>query len=137
MISIILSVNAGSSSLKVSLYAVETSHVERSHHHDPLPVLLAHASMSNLTAPPAHLKYWRGSKKVKDQTSYLISSCDDAFKCIVDTFLNDGELRAVSTPQSISYVCHRIVHGGELKSGNEISRDTMIQLDMLTDLAPL
>jgi len=29
------------------------------------------------------------------------------------------------------------VHGGELKSGNEISRDTMIQLDMLTNLAPL
>lgn len=137
MISHILSVNAGSSSLKVSVYAVETSHVERSHHHDPLPKLMAHAMVSNLTAPPARLVYWRGLKKITDHTSYSILSCDDAFKSIMDTFLADDELTAVSSPASISHVCHRIVHGGDMLPGFEIDQKTMKHLAILTDLAPL
>lgn len=135
---IILAVNAGSSSVRVSIFAAEP---------DQFPVQLAEAQVSGLTSPPAKLKYLRngevivnnraaeefseegGHKNVTDQNS--------AFNLILSVFLSDPDLPDLPSRDSISLVCHRIVHGGDYARPQLITDDTLHHLEDLADLAPL
>ncbi|KAI2622936.1 acetate kinase [Hypomontagnella submonticulosa] len=130
MTKIILSINAGSSSVKISAYSAK--------HREP-PRQLAEAQISGLTAPPAQLSYSRGDVQVlKDkEPEGNIESQDDAFRLLLDTLAGDSELPEISSKGDISVACHRVVHGGDYTTSKLITPDTYHHLERLTDLAPL
>ncbi|MCJ1400803.1 hypothetical protein MMC11_004011 [Xylographa trunciseda] len=127
---IILAINAGSSSVKVSVYKSE----------DPTepPVQVAEAQISGLTAPPATLDYKRGSKTVcKAQEVEEVDSQESAFESILDHLTGDHDLRDISDRDSITHACHRVVHGGDAPTAHVIDSATYHRLEDLMDLAPL
>ncbi|KAL2256684.1 hypothetical protein VTK26DRAFT_1310 [Humicola hyalothermophila] len=127
---IILAINAGSSSVKVSVYMAEQSQT---------PVQVAEAQVSGLTAPPVALKYQRRGKAVieNQETNEEVNGQRDAFSLILKTLVEDQELPEITTKDDIGIVCHRIVHGGDYKKPQLISKDTYQYLEELNDLAPL
>lgn len=127
---IILSVNAGSSSVKISVYSA-------SQNQDP--VQIAELQVSGLTAPPPTLDYSRrGETVIKHRkVEGKVDSQDDAFEVLLKTLTDDPELGEISRREDISVVCHRIVHGGDFASSQVISAETYNKLEALNDLAPL
>ena len=125
---IILSVNAGSSSVKVSVYKVADSSV---------PQQLAEASVEGLTAPPAKLKYARGDEKVKGRELEGIKSQEEAFQYILDHLTKDEGLPELSRKEDIHFTCHRVVHGGDYPRSQVIDKETFHHIEELSDLAPL
>jgi acetate kinase len=127
---VILSVNAGSSSVKISVYAAEVKSD---------PKQLAETQLSGLTAPPPKLDYDRGSdsvykeKEVKEEAK----DQDAAFAILLKTLVEDKALKEISKPEDISIVCHRIVHGGDYTSSQPITKETHHHIEELSDLAPL
>lgn len=126
---IILSINSGSSSVKVSIY--------KSAAQGQPPVQLADAQISGLTAPPASLTYERGSKKLKGQEVKDIKSNEDACEYILNRLVEDKGLSEISSRDDITHACHRVVHGGDYPAAHVIDEDTYHHLEDLTDLAPL
>jgi len=126
---IILSVNAGSSSVKISAYKSEES--------KDRPIQLAEAVISGLTAPPALLKYTRGSKKIHDEKLEGINSQEDAFRYILDHLVNDEGLPEMAKIEDIHFTCHRVVHGGGYDKSQVINQETYQRIEGLSDLAPL
>ena len=134
---IILSINAGSSSIKYSLYEKIPSNSVR---------LIANASVSGLTAPPSKFIYTLYDPSVcREIESHKASDIDisnheEAFKYFLD-FLTSGRGRKTETQvldlKRISAVCHRIVHGGPEPDPLVITRSELEHLDALSDLAPL
>ncbi|KAM5477650.1 putative acetate kinase [Microsporum canis] len=123
---VVLSVNAGSSSVKVNVYHLKNP-----------PVEVAAASVSGLTAPPSIFKYNHGSNQQKHEIEEEIKSPQEAFKYILKRLLHDEELQAVSSNVDYAYVCHRVVHGGDLEREVIIHEKTFSYLETLQDLAPL
>lgn len=133
---IILSVNAGSSSIKYSIYE-KTSPEE--------VILIVNASISGLTAPPSKFSYALydlSSKQIEKSSDNHVnaSSHEDAFKHFIE-FLKSGNGRQSRTQvldlKRVSVVCHRIVHGGPEPKPLIITKDRLRHLDTLSDLAPL
>jgi acetate kinase len=127
---IILSVNAGSSSVKISVYSASQGQE---------PKELAETQIDGLTAPPPQLQYKRGSQSIcKDKKlEEKISNQNDAFKYMLDELINDKEFSAINKTEDIAIVCHRVVHGGDYETPQIINEDTYHHLEALTDLAPL
>ncbi|PMD48644.1 acetate kinase-like protein [Hyaloscypha variabilis F] len=130
MSKIILSVNSGSSSVKISVYSASL---------DQDPKELAETQIDGLTAPPPQLKYTRGSQLIcKDKKlEETISSQNDAFKYMLDQLISDKDFSAINKKDDIAIVCHRVVHGGDYETPQIINEDTYHHLEALTDLAPL
>jgi acetate kinase len=133
---IILAVNAGSSSIKYSVYEKTSSDSVR---------LTAAASISGLTAPPSKFTYSLYDPSGKETEKSNAKEVDagnhsDAFKYFVD-FLTGGKGRKkeeqVLDLKTITVVCHRIVHGGPEPEPLIITEDELHHLDALSDLAPL
>ena len=129
MSKLILAINAGSSSVKVTVYKGASS--------DDEPVALANVEISGLTAPPAKLKYERGDKKIKGEELKGVDSQNDAFKQILEHLEKDDGLTEMSHRNDIQFVCHRVVHGGDYSKPQRIDKDTYEHLEALSDLAPL
>jgi acetate kinase len=125
---IILSINAGSSSVKVSAYAFDKS---------TDPKQLAEAQIDGLTAPPATLKYERGDEKIKGKELGEVKSQEDAFKYILDHLTNDKGLPELSKKEDIEWATHRVVHGGDYAKPQVIDSGTFHHIEELSDLAPL
>ncbi|KAI9731652.1 MAG: hypothetical protein M1818_007782 [Claussenomyces sp. TS43310] len=130
MVKVILSINAGSSSVKISVYSFQDGQT---------PKQLAETQIDGLTAPPPKLKYIRGTQyvakgKVLDQK---IETQDDAFMFMLDELIDDKELVELSSKDDITYTCHRVVHGGLYDTPKIINEDTYHHLEKLSDLAPL
>jgi acetate kinase len=134
---IILAVNAGSSSIKYSVYERNASDAVQ---------LIAAASISGLTAPPSKFNYSlynpSSQKEVEKCKPKEVDAGNhqDAFKYFVD-FLTTGKGREkeeqVLDLKRISVVCHRIVHGGPEPKPLIITEEELHHLDELGDLAPL
>ncbi|KAL4729800.1 hypothetical protein ACLX1H_001827 [Fusarium chlamydosporum] len=127
---VILAINAGSSSVKISVYTAEKNAEPRQ---------IAEASVGGLTAPPASLAYSRGGEKViKDkEVAESVKNQGDAFDLLLKTFIDDGELKEISSKEDIAIASHRIVHGGDYDQSQVITQDTYHHLEELSDLAPL
>jgi acetate kinase len=130
MTKIILSINAGSSSVKISVYSADQGQEPRE---------LAETQIDGLTAPPPQLKYTRGSETIakNKKLDQKISSQNDAFQYMLDELINDKELTAITRKEDIAIACHRVVHGGDYDAPQIINKDTYHHLEALTDLAPL
>ena len=128
---LILAINAGSSSLKLSLYT------SSGHGHDPRE--LAVAEISGLSSPPASLKYTVHPHSTSKDSSVPkdITDPDAAFKFLLDKLIADPSLPRVTGHDSIAYACHRIVHGGDFGKVHVIDSSTFHALEELSDLAPL
>ncbi|QDS75006.1 hypothetical protein FKW77_005662 [Venturia effusa] len=126
---IILSINAGSSSVKISVYQA------RDKNEDPRE--LAEAQIDGLTAPPPTLKYTRGSNKTKGKELPSIDSQEKAFKYILDHLTSDSGLTEVSDKQDIAFATHRVVHGGDYPGPQLLNQETYHHIEKLSDLAPL
>ena len=124
----ILSINAGSSSLKITLFSLKrsSSSLEK----------IAAAEISGFTDPPAKEKYTRGSYKTKNEWPD-IKSHNDAFQHILDAFFSDKDLKEVTSKDDITYACHRVVHGGDYATNQFINEETYHKIEELEDLAPL
>ncbi|KAJ0424181.1 Acetokinase family-domain-containing protein [Aspergillus carlsbadensis] len=122
----ILSVNAGSSSVKITFYTYEKT-----------PQVIANAQVSGITAAPAKFKYTLGDKKREEGLKEPINTPQDAFKLLLERCFEDSDLSDVASSDDLAYICHRIVHGGELESSVVINNETYHQLEQLEDLAPL
>ncbi|KAK0754100.1 Acetokinase family-domain-containing protein [Schizothecium vesticola] len=130
MARIILSVNAGSSSVKVSVYSAELHQS---------PVQLAEAQVSGLSAPPVQLTYARDGKTVaknKEVGREAISQ-SDAFDILVKTLVDDADLTQIKSKDDVGIICHRIVHGGDFSRPQLITTETKNHIEDLNDLAPL
>lgn len=126
---LILAINAGSSSVKVSVFKGSPNDVE--------PPMLAEISVAGLTAPPATLTYKRGDEKIKGKEVEEVNGQESAFEYILKYLLNDGGLPELKQKEDIEFACHRIVHGGDFNHATRIDRDTYHHLEELSDLAPL
>ena len=130
MSKIILSINAGSSSVKISVFLASQGQE---------PVELAETQVDGLTAPPPRLNYTRAGAciaKGKD-IDKAISSQNDAFQYMLDELINDPGFKEINSREDIPIACHRVVHGGDFDRPQIITRATYNQLEDLTDLAPL
>lgn len=135
---VILSVNAGSSSVKISVYTAE-AHGKPTQH--------AEAQISGLTSPPAKLSYVReGVTVAKDKdlsndkrlTESNTITQDAAFRVLLATLIDDADLTQVAQKEDIAIICHRIVHGGNFSAAQVIDdAATYHRLEELNDLAPL
>ena len=127
---IILAVNAGSSSVKISVYSAEQGQS---------PIRIAEAQVNGLTAPPASLKYQRGDRTIFEnrEVDGKVGSQRDAFSLILDTLIGDHDMPDIQNKDDIGIICHRIVHGGDYTKPQLISDGTYHHLEDLNDLAPL
>lgn len=127
---VILAINAGSSSVKISVFTADK---------DALPRQIADTQISGLTAPPAQLTYVRlGETLIKaKEVSDEVKSQDDAFNLLLNTLVDDDGLQEIRSKADISIACHRIVHGGDYDRSQIITQDTYHHLEELSDLAPL
>lgn len=129
MAKLILSINAGSSSVKVSVFRGSSKDAE--------PSQLAEVSIDGLTAPPSTLTYKRGDHKIKGKEIEGVSSQEDAFKYILEHLLNDDDLPDLKNKEDIEFACHRVVHGGDFDKPTRIDKETYHHIEELSDLAPL
>ncbi|KAF7912556.1 uncharacterized protein EAF01_001577 [Botrytis porri] len=131
MSKIILSINAGSSSVKISIFSASQG--------DPSPTPLAEAQISGLTSPPPTFKYIRsGTPILKNQTlDSKITDQNSAFQYILTHLINDPSFSQISQLSDISLASHRVVHGGSYQTSQLITRETLHHLETLSDLAPL
>ena len=126
---VVLAVNAGSSSIKVSLYTVEQARQD--------PVVIVHAQISDVTGPSPSLDYVRGSYKVKSEKIKGINSHEDAFHHVLERLETDTDLSEVSRKEDITDIVHRVVHGGDYPGHRVISSKTYHHIEELSNLAPL
>ena len=129
MPNIILSINAGSSSVKVSAFSYDSQSTD--------PKQLAVIQIARLTAPQATLKYDRGDQHVKDQELPNIKTAQDAYEHILNHLISDSGLQQLQQADDIEFACHRVVHGGDYTKPTRIDKDTYHHLEALSDLAPL
>ncbi|KAF1847429.1 acetate kinase [Cucurbitaria berberidis CBS 394.84] len=127
---IILSINAGSSSVKISVYKTPEDS-------SPVPTLLAEATVEGLTALPARLKYERGDEKIKGKELEHVKSQEDGFRYILNHLTNDKGLPELEQKEDIHFTCHRVVHGGDYPRSQVIDQETYHHIEELSDLAPL
>jgi acetate kinase len=129
---LILSLNAGSSSLKISLYRVKP---------DPAaaePAVLIIASALSSIAQDATFSFSSAEadtnvKALKDEPAQDILNHAKGF----EYFLNHLKGAVGIDREEIVHVCHRVVHGGDYHEPVVITQDTYHHIERLSDLAPL
>ncbi|TID15083.1 acetate kinase [Venturia nashicola] len=126
---IILSINAGSSSVKISVYQARAKNED--------PKQLAEAQVDGLTAPPPTLKYTRGDNKIRGKQLSNIETQESAFKYILDHLTTDSGLVELSNKEDIAFATHRVVHGGDYPGPQPLNKETYHHIEKLSDLAPL
>jgi len=127
MSTVVLSINAGSSSLKTTLYVYGKEKQLKS---------LAKAEVSNINSQPAQLKYSSGDKQDKKDVD-TIKDHEAAFGHILKAFLEDTNITEVKSKDDIHYTCHRVVQGGDYHEDQLITKETFKKIEDLEDLAPL
>ena len=123
---IILAVNAGSSSLKTTLFQADGKQLKP----------LVSAEVSGFTSPPAKEKYSIQGKSSSNDLPH-ITSHDAAFEHIVRIYIEDDKVEEVTSKDDIDFACHRVVHGGDYTEDQLITQETYHKIEGLEDLAPL
>lgn len=136
---LILSVNSGSSSLKISAFTptADLSNFDQDSSSEPVQLLLT-ASFENLTSPPALFTFRAESKDIstetrKDEPVEGVKDHESAFNHFLE-FLHDS---TKFDRNDIEKICHRVVHGGDYAKPVEISTESYHRIESLSDLAPL
>jgi acetate kinase len=133
----ILSLNSGSSSLKISLYSYHPS--QTGNVSEPVSLVLT-SSLSNISAPPAQFSFYlanptndASANRKKESLGDAITNHESAFL----HFLEQLETQTSINRSHITYICHRVVHGGGYKQSIIIDYESFHHIEALSDLAPL
>lgn len=135
---LILSVNAGSSSLKISLYRLksQTGPPDTAGTAEPVELLLV-SSISNISAPPASftlsLAAHHSGCEAKKEPVNSIHDHASAFAHFLDYLKKEASIDR----SEIARVCHRVVHGGDYFEPEIITKESYEHIERLSDLAPL
>ncbi|KAH8100844.1 Acetokinase family-domain-containing protein [Cristinia sonorae] len=136
---LILSVNSGSSSLKISLFRVLSGEQSQ----DPVELILE-SNTTSLTSPPAKFTFTisSSSSSAPPPSSQIDSSEISAeeisdHKSALAFFLKHLRESAGYNEKDIKKVCHRVVHGGDYRKPVVIDDESYEHLEKLSDLAPL
>lgn len=122
----LLSVNAGSSSVKVTFYTL-----------DKPPKVVVDAQVSGITAPPQTLKYTTNSTTKKETIKKKLDTPPEAFKYLLQRCMSDPGISEVVNSEDLACICHRVVHGGDYMDAIEINDENLHQLEAIEALAPL
>jgi acetate kinase len=133
---LILAVNAGSSSLKISLYR-NTSDVSSTEiSSDPVELVLV-SNITDISAPPALFSLSTRNhdvgSEIKKEPIDSIHDHTSAFVYFLDTL----QEKAGIDRSQIVHVCHRVVHGGDFYEPVVITNESYHHIERLSDLAPL
>ncbi|KAF8207097.1 acetate and butyrate kinase [Mycena galopus ATCC 62051] len=123
---LVLSVNAGSSSLKISLYGTKPDSDE------PVDLILT-SSISNVSAPPAKFSFKVSGGPSKDEEPQSVHDHASAFEHFLDCLGREADIDRAR----IAHVCHRVVHGGDYTDPVVINDEAYKHIERLSDLAPL
>ncbi|KAG1821770.1 Acetokinase family-domain-containing protein [Suillus subaureus] len=126
--SLVLAVNAGSSSLKISLFRRTADNAAN-------PALLLSSSTSSIFAPPAKFKFSFVAPQHRSLNEVVDSIHDhaSAFRHFLDRLKEEASI----DPIDIKHIAHRVVHGGDYISPVIISEESYHHIKRLSDLAPL
>jgi len=134
---LILAVNAGSSSLKISLYRRVSEAAPASELSHNVVSLLLDSSLSNISAPPALFTFSLASHKegreVKKEPVDEVKDHTGAFSHFLDYLKAEASIDR----SEIVYVCHRVVHGGDYFEPIVLTEESYHHIENLSDLAPL
>jgi acetate kinase len=131
MTRLVLALNAGSSSLKICLYALAEGHSD----HDNPVVLKVTSSIAAISSPPAQFSF-KSTESSRYDTKEEVEAVTDhasAFSHFLECL---DRVESIDKTQ-ISYICHRVVHGGEYAEPVIISDEAYHHIENLSDLAPL
>ena len=122
MAGIILAINAGSSSLKVSLFAPTFE--------GPKHLATCTVDAINTDKP----SFSSSIEDVNDEEKNLkeVKGHDEALRHILNHLF-----RTTTSAEDLTHVCHRVVHGGDYKQRQLIDGATLHHLESLIELAPL
>ncbi|KRK81359.1 acetate kinase [Loigolactobacillus coryniformis subsp. torquens DSM 20004 = KCTC 3535] len=117
----ILTINAGSSSLKWKLFAL------------PMETILAHGLVERLNQPVATFKLATAEQKFSQSVTDL--TAETAVNLVLDKL---EELAVINSRQEITAVGHRVVAGADIfKQATLITPTVLEQIMNLSDYAPL
>lgn len=117
----VLSVNAGSSTLKFRLYEM------------PEEEVLMKGAMERIGLDGSNLSLRIGDTKI--QKDIELKDHEDAVNVLLKELLDQG---IISSLDEIKAVGHRVVHGGNLYSSSVVMNDRVIsEIENISDLAPL
>lgn len=117
----VLSVNAGSSTLKFRLYEM------------PEEEVLMKGTMERIGLDGSNLSIRIGENKI--QKDIELNDHEDAVNVLLKELLEQG---IISSLDEIKAVGHRIVHGGNLYSNSVVMNERVIhEIENISDLAPL
>ena len=136
---LILSVNAGSSSLKISLFRLIPSLSSQTRGLKEPTELLLESSISNITAPPAIFSFKfapaapKKGREAKKQHPEAITDHNTAFHYFLDYLKREAGIDR----SQIVHICHRIVHGGYYFEPVVVNDESFASLKKTAALAPL
>ncbi|KAI9061055.1 acetate and butyrate kinase [Trametes sanguinea] len=131
---LILAVNAGSSSLKISLFKKDGASPESPH--DVVDLLLT-STITNISQPPASFSFSLAShaegREAKKEPVKEIKDHASAFQHFLDYLKKEASIDR----SEIVHICHRVVHGGDYFEPVIITDESYHYIERLSDLAPL
>jgi len=141
MSSLILAVNAGSSSLKISVFRLASPLGPADRHDmasttDSRVVLIASCSVTSISFSPKFSFSGHSSPRRPDGGDGHPLGIRDhatAFSRFLDHLKDGANIDAAD----ILYICHRVVHGGDFHDPVIINEETYQHIERLSDLAPL
>ncbi|THH15650.1 hypothetical protein EW146_g4849 [Bondarzewia mesenterica] len=139
-IGLILSLNSGSSSLKISLYRLSSAQPPvEDHQLNPVSLIIT-SSISSISSTPAFsfsvVDTSLVSSTVRDVNNEPASDVHDHSTAFAH-FLNYLEKETGVDRQRITQACHRIVHGGDYYKPEILTEESYHYIERLSDLAPL
>lgn len=125
LMALILAVNAGSSSLKISLFnrLTDARIVEE----------VLKGSITSIQSTPTTFKLsGKGFDAIKENVD-SVSDQSSAFSYFLDAATKNADIDLMQ----IRYICHRVVHGGDFVEPVKINRKSYLHIEQLSNLAPL
>jgi len=119
---LVLSVNAGSSSLKVSLFAPTNDG----------PKHLATCNIASIGSDNTSFSSTFNDVLEDEKDMRGVQDHDSALKHVLSHLF-----RTTTSVEDITHTCHRVVHGGEYKEHIKIDSNALRSLEAITELAPL
>lgn len=139
---LILSLNSGSSSLKISLYRLSDS--STSYKPDPndptvnpIKLILTSSISSITTSPTFSFSSASDSSDIRPAKNEPLQGNVKDHATAFAHFLDYMKKEADIDRERIVHVCHRIVHGGDYSEPVIINNESYHHIEALTDLAPL
>ena len=129
---LILAANAGSSSLKISLFKRDDATPESTH--DVVHHLLT-STISDIFSPPVRFTFTLAGREAKNLKESVegIKDHASAFAHFLDCLKREASLDR----SQIVHVCHRVVHGGDYFEPVVITEESYHHIEKLSDFAPL